>query len=115
HELGHALGLDHPDQHNQTVNAVMNSVISNADTAMPDDIAGIQSIYGASTGGATPTPTPTPNPTATPTLTPTPNPTATPSVQSASISVNPTFARTGQTATFTVSLSSSSTSPMTVN
>ena len=114
HEIGHALGLDHPDQHNQNVIAVMNSVISNADTAMADDIAGIQSIYGARTGGATPTPTPTPNPTATPTPTPTPNPTVTPNTRTASISVNPNFARTGQTATFTVSLSSSNTSPVTV-
>ena len=28
HELGHALGLNHPDQANQHVDAVMNSVIS---------------------------------------------------------------------------------------
>jgi Matrixin len=113
HEIGHALGLDHPDQHGQHVAAVMNSVISNIDTAVTDDINGIQAIYGARTGGGG-TPTPTPNPTATPTPTPTPNPTATPVFRSASISGGPTIVRTGQTATFTVSISSASTSPVTV-
>jgi hypothetical protein len=108
HELGHALGLDHPDQHGQHVNAVMNSIISDADTAMQDDINGVQSIYGAGGGGgATPTPTPAP--------TPTPNPTTPPSVSTASVSAAPTFVRTGQTATFTVSLSSASSSPVTVS
>ena len=62
HELGHALGLDHPDQHGQTVNAVMNSVVSNQDTLTADDIAGIHFLYG--TPGR---PTPTPGPSATPT------------------------------------------------
>jgi hypothetical protein len=107
HELGHALGLDHPDQHGQHVNAVMNSIISDADTPMQDDINGVQSIYGAGGGGgATPTPTPAP--------TPTPIPTTPPSVSTASVSAAPTFVRTGQTATFTVSLSSASSSPITV-
>jgi hypothetical protein len=112
HELGHALGLDHPDQHGQTVNAIMNSIISNIDTAVQDDINGVQSIYGARSGGSS-TPTPTPTPTATPT--PTPNPTPTPSLRTASISAAPTFLHRGDTATFTVSLSSSSSSPMTVS
>jgi hypothetical protein len=88
HELGHALGLDHPDQHGQHVNAVMNSIISDADTAMQDDINGVQSIYGAGGGGG--------------------------AVSTASVSAAPTFVRTGQTATFTVSLSSASSSPITV-
>ena len=58
HELGHALGLDHPDQHGQRVDAIMNSVTSNRETLSADDTAGAQSMYGA----PTPTPTPTPNP-----------------------------------------------------
>ena len=56
HELGHALGLDHPDQHGQHVDAIMNSVTSDRETLSADDTAGGQVIYGA------PTPTPTPNP-----------------------------------------------------
>jgi hypothetical protein len=47
HELGHILGLDHPDTNGQTVNAIMNSVISNTDTVTADDIAGVQALYGA--------------------------------------------------------------------
>lgn len=79
HELGHALGLAHPDQAGQHVSAVMNSIISDIYTLTADDIAGGQSLYGARTS-STPTPTPTPTPTATPTPTPTstPTPTATP-------------------------------------
>lgn len=47
HELGHVLGLDHPDEKGQTVNAIMNSRISlNVDTMMTDDIEGAQSLYG---------------------------------------------------------------------
>jgi hypothetical protein len=53
HELGHILGLDHPDTHGQTVNAIMNSVVSNTDTVTADDIAGVQALYGAP---ASPTP-----------------------------------------------------------
>ncbi len=68
HELGHAVGLAHPDQAGQQVSAVMN------------DIAGGQSLYGARTSPTpTPTPTPTATPTATPSATPTAIPTATPS------------------------------------
>jgi Matrixin len=75
HELGHVIGLAHPDQAGQHVDAVMNSVISNRYTLSADDIAGGQSLYGAA---GSPTPTPTPSPTATPTLTPSPTPTPTP-------------------------------------
>lgn len=57
HELGHALGLNHPDSAGQSVVAVMNSIISNQETLSADDIAGGQSLYGAP---ATTTPTPTP-------------------------------------------------------
>lgn len=50
HELGHLLGLDHPDQGSppQSVAALMNSRISSTlDALQPDDIAGAQSLYGA--------------------------------------------------------------------
>src|SRR5438105_6827760 len=60
HELGHALGLDHPDQHGQHVDAIMNSVTSDREMLSTDDISGAQSMYAAP--GPTPTPTPTPAP-----------------------------------------------------
>jgi Matrixin/FG-GAP-like repeat len=47
HELGHAIGLDHPDDYGQTVDAIMNSTIGNRDTLAADDIQGGQSLYGA--------------------------------------------------------------------
>jgi hypothetical protein len=47
HELGHMLGLDHPDDFGQIVAAIMNSHVSNIDTLQADDIAGIQAIYPA--------------------------------------------------------------------
>lgn len=53
HELGHAVGLDHPDEQGQTVQAVMNT--SNYYTTLqPDDIAGIRALYGTreTTGGS---------------------------------------------------------------
>ncbi len=68
HELGHALGLDHPDDHGQTVNAIMNSAVSNLVDLQPDDLAGIHSLYGVP--ATTPAPPPSPSPTATP---PSPN------------------------------------------
>jgi len=77
HELGHALGLAHPDQAGQHVDAVMNSTISDRDALSNDDIAGGQSLYGAA-ASPTPTPSPTPKPTPSPTPTPTPTSTATP-------------------------------------
>ena len=52
HELGHALGLDHPDERGQSVDAIMNSILGNLESLTADDIAGIQSLYGASTGTA---------------------------------------------------------------
>jgi hypothetical protein len=54
HELGHALGLNHPDGAGQHVDAIMNSVVSNLSQLTVDDQAGIQFLYGA------PTPSPTP-------------------------------------------------------
>lgn len=56
HELGHAIGLDHPDSAGQHVAAIMNSVMSNQETLSSDDKAGAQSMYGAPTGSPTPTP-----------------------------------------------------------
>jgi hypothetical protein len=49
HELGHLIGLDHPDESNQTVVAVMNSRVSNADRLQVDDIDGGQFLYGSAT------------------------------------------------------------------
>jgi hypothetical protein len=40
HELGHVLGLDHPDEHDQTVKAIMNANISGLSSLQADDIAG---------------------------------------------------------------------------
>lgn len=72
HELGHGLGLNHPDTAGQHVAAVMNSVVSNQETLSSDDIAGGQALYGAAVSQSPPTPTPEP------TATPTPPPTTTP-------------------------------------
>jgi hypothetical protein len=50
HELGHVLGLDHPDDFGQTVEAIMNRRVSNTDTTQADDLAGVSAIYpGAGT------------------------------------------------------------------
>ncbi len=48
HELGHTLGLDHPDEASpsQSVSAIMNSHISGLDDLTDDDIQGAQSLYG---------------------------------------------------------------------
>jgi hypothetical protein len=61
HELGHTLGLGHPDQGGQRVTAVMNSIVSNQEVLSSDDMAGGQFLYGPPSA-----PTPTPTPTATP-------------------------------------------------
>jgi hypothetical protein len=63
HELGHGLGLGHPDTGGQHVAAVMNSIVSNQEVLSVDDIAGGQYLYGVP---ALPTPTPPPFPTPTP-------------------------------------------------
>jgi hypothetical protein len=45
HELGHVLGLEHPDEAGQTVVAVMNSRLSDVDTLMQDDRDGAMFLY----------------------------------------------------------------------
>ena len=48
HELGHVLGLEHPDDAGQRVDAIMNARVSDVDNLLPDDIAGAQQLYGSS-------------------------------------------------------------------
>ena len=55
HELGHALGLNHPDGAGQHVAAIMNSVVSDLSQLTADDEAAIQLLYEA------PTPSPAPD------------------------------------------------------
>lgn len=51
HELGHAIGLEHPDEVGQQVDAIMNSHVGDLDTLQFDDREGIVFLYGGSTGG----------------------------------------------------------------
>ena len=55
HELGHVLGLDHPDEHGQTVVAIMNSNVSELFDLQTDDIQGAVALYGAPPDPPTPT------------------------------------------------------------
>jgi hypothetical protein len=96
HEVGHAIGLNHPDQHGQNVEAIMNSMVSNRYTVSSDDIRGSQSLYG--TGQPAPTPTPTPSPS------PSPSPTPNPSQPRVSVTVAPGTASMGNSAIFTITL-----------
>ncbi len=45
HELGHVLGLEHPDEAGQTVVAIMNSHLSEVDTLTQDDRDGAVFLY----------------------------------------------------------------------
>ena len=44
HELGHVIGLAHPDDHGQQVLSIMNRRISGIDDLQPDDIAGAHAV-----------------------------------------------------------------------
>jgi len=45
HEVGHVLGLEHPDEGGQDVAAIMNHTTSDLDTLQADDEAGILALY----------------------------------------------------------------------
>jgi hypothetical protein len=45
HELGHVLGLEHPDEAGQSVAALMNRYLSDLDTLTPDDRTGAAFLY----------------------------------------------------------------------
>ena len=53
HEFGHVLGLSHPDEHGQGVDAIMNSAIGHLDHLSEDDIAGARELYGLRLTSAT--------------------------------------------------------------
>ena len=48
HELGHVMGLDHPNDYGQKVRAIMNSHASYLSSLQDDDVAGIRGLYGVS-------------------------------------------------------------------
>lgn len=52
HELGHALGLDHPDEAGQTVTAIMNSNTSDVESLQLDDMNGVTALYFRAPGSA---------------------------------------------------------------
>ena len=55
HEFGHVVGLGHPDEAGQNVVAIMNGT-NDLTSLQPDDIAGIQALYGVRPGTTMPPP-----------------------------------------------------------
>ncbi|HSH39226.1 MAG TPA: putative Ig domain-containing protein [Chthoniobacterales bacterium] len=47
HEFGHVLGLAHPDRAGEFVNAIMYSRATSLSQLTPDDVAGLDALYGA--------------------------------------------------------------------
>jgi hypothetical protein len=45
HELGHVLGLGHPDEGGQEVESIMNNRVTALDTLTADDMAGLYALY----------------------------------------------------------------------
>jgi hypothetical protein len=52
HELGHFLGLDHPDEAGQKVSAIMNSTAGDVEVPTSDDQAGIHALYDRGSNAA---------------------------------------------------------------
>jgi len=46
HELGHVIGLVHPDENGQFISAIMNRRVSNLDRLRADDVDGALFLYG---------------------------------------------------------------------
>jgi hypothetical protein len=76
HQAGHALGLAHTDNPDSVMYPYYHMVTG----LSPDDIAGVQALYGtkASSGSPAPQPIPAPFPTPVPTPSPTPTPVSVP-------------------------------------
>ncbi len=51
HELGHLLGLDHPDEANQQTPAIMNSTLGDIEAPTADDQTGARALYDRGAGG----------------------------------------------------------------
>jgi hypothetical protein len=96
HELGHLIGM----AHSSVSGAIMYPSVNNSYLLTADDIAGIQSLYGAPSSSPTPTPTPTPGPSATPTPSATVSPTPTPGTGAVMISPAPGSTFGSSTVTF---------------